>query len=117
MGLVPTNVKIQLVESGVCGSASEFDIAGTGAVYINAFRGTLCFSSPTLGLTIRVEGRRERFTSRDKKGCKEECSSGGQVFILFCSNEQTFFFFFFPSLADHKQLLLLLLLKEKSERT
>ena len=30
-----------------------------------------------LGLTIRVEGRRQRcYTNRDKKGCKEECSSG-----------------------------------------
>ena len=70
------------MESGVCGSVSEFDIAGTGAVYIKASGGTLCFSSPTLGLTIRVEGRRQRFTSINKKGCKEKCSSGGQVLIV-----------------------------------
>ena len=52
--------KDSVVESGVCGSVSEFDIAGTGAVYIKAHGGTLGFSSPTLGLTIRVEGRRQR---------------------------------------------------------
>ena len=67
------------MESVVCGGVSEFDIAGTGAVYIKVSGGTLCFPPPTPGLTIRVEGERQRFTSRDEKGCKEECSSGGQV--------------------------------------
>ena len=52
-----TNVKIQLWNLG---SVSKFDTAGTGAVYIKASGRTLCFSSPTLGLTIRVEGRRQR---------------------------------------------------------
>ena len=47
-------------------------------------RSTLFFP-PTLGLTIRVEGRRQRFTSKDKKGCTDECSSGGQVLIVFRS--------------------------------
>ena len=37
------------MESGVCGSVSEFDIAGTGAVHINVSGGTLCFPPPTLG--------------------------------------------------------------------
>ena len=49
-----------VVESGVCGSVSEFGIAGTGAVYIKAYEGSLRLSSPSLGLTIRVEGRRQR---------------------------------------------------------
>ena len=82
------NCKDSVVESGACGSVSEFDIAGTGAVYIKMSGGAVCFSPPTLGLTIRVEGRRrQRFTSRDKKGCKEECSSsGGQVLIVFFFN-------------------------------
>ena len=71
------------MESGVCGSVSEFDIAGTEAVYINVSGGTLCFRPPTLGLTIRVEGKRQHFTSRVKKGYKEECSSGGQALIVF----------------------------------
>ena len=44
------------MKSGVCGSVSIFDIAGTGAVYIEVARGTLCFPPPMLGLTIRVEG-------------------------------------------------------------
>ena len=34
------------MESGVCGCVSEFDIAGTGAVYIKAYGGTLCFFLP-----------------------------------------------------------------------
>ena len=71
------------MKSGVCGSVSRFDIAGTGAVHIEVARETLCFSSPMRGLTIRVEGRIQCFTSRDKKGCKEECSSGGQVLTVF----------------------------------
>ena len=55
------------MESVVCGGVAEFDIAGTGAVYIkSAWRSTL-FPPPTSGLTIRVEGRIYRFTSRDKK--------------------------------------------------
>ena len=74
--------KDSVVEFGVCESVSEFDIAGTGAVHIKRVsEGTLCFFPPTLGLTIRVEGRRQCFISRDKKGCKEERSSGGQVLI------------------------------------
>ena len=56
----------------VCGGVSEFDFAGTGAVYLKVSGGTLSFSPPTFDLAIRVEGRRQRFTSRDKKGCKEE---------------------------------------------
>ena len=75
--------KDSVVKSGVCGSVSTFDIAGTGAVHIEVARGTLCFSPSMLGLTIRVEGRRQCFTSKDKKGCKEEFSSGGQVLIVF----------------------------------
>ena len=55
-----TNVKIQLWNLGFVESVSEFDIAGTGAVYIKAYEGTLCFSSPMLGVTIRDEGRRQR---------------------------------------------------------
>ena len=35
-----------VVESGVCGCVSEFDIAGTGAVCIKAYGGTLCFFLP-----------------------------------------------------------------------
>ena len=80
-----TKQKDSVVESVFCGGLLEFDIAGTGAVYIKESGGALCFSPPTLGLTIRVEGRRKRFTSRDQKGCKEECSSGGQVLIVFRS--------------------------------
>ena len=38
--------KDSVVESGVCGCVSEFDIAGTGAVYIKACGGTLCFFLP-----------------------------------------------------------------------
>ena len=34
------------MESGVCGCVSEFDIAGTGAVYIKAYGETLCFFLP-----------------------------------------------------------------------
>ena len=48
----PSYCKDSVVESRVCGSVSEFDIAGTGDVYIKACGGTLCFSSSTLGLTI-----------------------------------------------------------------
>ena len=41
-----TKCKDSVVESGVCGCVSEFDIAGTGAVYIKAYGGTLCFFLP-----------------------------------------------------------------------
>ena len=62
--VVFSHCKDSVVESGVCRRVSEFDITGTGAVYIKAYgmeeQGTLCFFSPTLGLTIRVEGRRQR---------------------------------------------------------
>ena len=75
--------KDSVVKSGVCGSVSRFDIAETGAVHTEVARGKLCFPPPMLGLTIRVEGRRQCFTSRDKKGCKEELSSGGQVLTVF----------------------------------
>ena len=34
------------MESGVCGCVSEFDIAGTGAVYVKAYGGTLRFFLP-----------------------------------------------------------------------
>ena len=34
------------MESGVCGCVSKFDIARTGAVYIKAYGGTLCFFLP-----------------------------------------------------------------------
>ena len=43
-------------------------------------------SHPALGLTIRVEGRRQPFIRRDIKSRKEEeCTSGGQVLIVFRS--------------------------------
>ena len=45
-----------------------------GTVYRKVSGGVLYFSPPTSGLTVRVEGKRQRFTNRDKKGCKEESS-------------------------------------------
>ena len=68
--------KDSVVESGVCGSVSEFDIAGTGAVYIKAYGGTLCFSPRRSGSRSESKAEGSVVTSRDKKGCKEECSSG-----------------------------------------
>ena len=59
------------MEPGGCGSVSESDIAGTGAVHIEVAGGTLCSPPPTLGLTIRVEGRRQCFTSRDEKDVRD----------------------------------------------
>ena len=55
------------MESGVCEIVSEFDIAGTEAVYIiiNVSGGTLCFVLPpddARAVMMRVEGRRQRFT-------------------------------------------------------
>ena len=47
---------------------------------------TLFPPPPMLDLTIGVEGRKQRFISRDKKDCKEECNSGGQVLIVFYAN-------------------------------
>ena len=71
------NVKIQfVVESGVCGSLSEFNIAGTGAVYIKASGGSLCFSPRHSGSRSESKPEDSVVTSKDKKGCKEECSSG-----------------------------------------
>ena len=65
------------MESGVCGCVSEFDIAGTGAVYIKAYGGTLCFFPPRpSGARSESKAEDSVVTSRDKKGCKEECSSG-----------------------------------------
>ena len=64
------------MESGVCGSVPKFDIAGAGAVYIKAYGGTLCFSPRRLGSRSESKAEDSVVTSRDKKGCKEECSSG-----------------------------------------
>ena len=64
----------------VCGSVSEFNIAGTGGVYITKayLRMKEHFVFPPRRSGSRSESKTEDsvVTSRDKEGCKEECSSG-----------------------------------------
>ena len=44
------NVKIQFVESGVCGCASEFDVAGIGvSVYTSWLKRTSDLPPPSVG--------------------------------------------------------------------
>ena len=45
-------------------------LRGRGVVYMKVSGGALCSPPPTSGLTIRVERKRQRFTSRDKKAVK-----------------------------------------------
>ena len=69
--------KDSVVESGVCGSVSEFDIAGTGAVYIEKrMKEHFVFPSRRAGSRSESKAEDSVVTSRDKKDCKEKCSSG-----------------------------------------
>ena len=77
MGLVPARkCKYSVVESGVCGSVSEFDIAGTGAVHIEKRMKEHFFPSRREGSRSESKAEDSVVRSRDKKDCKEECSSG-----------------------------------------
>ena len=64
----------------VCRSVSEFDIAGTGAVYITKaclrMKEHFVFTPRRSGSRSESKAEDSVVTSRDKKGCKEECSSG-----------------------------------------
>ena len=55
---------------------------GVRGVYIRAYGGTLCF--PPRRSDSRSESKAEDsvVTNRDKKGCKEECSSGVKLEFL-----------------------------------
>ena len=67
------NVKIQFVESGVCGCASEFEVAGIGvSVYTRWLKRTSDLPPPSVD--TQAESKAEVSGSREetRKGCKEE---------------------------------------------
>ena len=71
-----TNVKIQLWNLGFVEAYENSILRGHGAVYIKAYGGTLCFSPRRSGSQSESKADDSVVTSRDKKGCNEECSSG-----------------------------------------
>ena len=49
---------------------------GDRAIYIKSYGGTLCFPPRRSGSRSESKAEDSVVTSRDKKGCKGECSSG-----------------------------------------
>ena len=62
-----------VVESGVCGGASEFDIAGTGVfVYMRWLKRARGLPPPSVGTQAESKAEVSGSRAETRKGCKEE---------------------------------------------